>query len=804
MKFRRFIFAALAALIAAFPSFAAVPRYVEGEAIVMLRSAAPLVAANSLSADGVPAIAKNSAAPDLGAVVVQSFRPVKASPQDGAEAEAAGGAPRMRAANGLSSNDEETYPVAHLRSASGESTEDFIERLRDNPNVVSAMPNYIMTLSDNSSDEAGDEVEEVEIAEPNDPRYEEQWGLKKIGMPEVWAKTVGAASEEVVVAVIDTGIMYDHEDLADNMYSFDAETLGKIGSIDGVDAQEFVDSHGVWFSSDTSGLDGDADIDLGELNKRTNAPIPVGPGETLTVPWTEIVSENLDKSLVGDVEGHGTHVAGTIGAFTNNKKGVAGVAQNVKLMAVGVFSVIEDDGDYSHGSLTSDQLRAIDFIIAAKEKAKVNIRVANMSLGGWSDPNGGDISPYSEKIKQLSDAGIIVCIAAGNEGQDLDNPTGDEAGLLCTPTMFRYENTIAVGASDENDEWSSAADSNYSSSGKWVDIFAPGGDILSTCRTSWILNKGDETSSGDTYDSLGYISISGTSMASPHVAGVAALLCSLFPGRSEAEIRQIILDSADGSVLREGYSQHGLLDAYAAWRLAAGTPVTPQEPTAAGEGAVPLRPYIPTNGDPLPAELDGKVGTIDNGEKGFYLDYMAVRAAAETLVSDRYVDEVARFPVFTATAKDGELRSGAIAAVAFTLSGEVFGDGSTLDDVAICKIKPNGECLRYTQLTGEEAFDGAFEIFGSDGNSFSGTFDGEANYNIVLYIADNGPFDLDGNEGAIADPTAVVRYGALKPSAPAASGGGGGGGCSAGGGALALLGLPVVFCLMRKFRKKGD
>ena len=597
MKFRRFIFAALAAIIAASPSFAAVPRYVEGEAIVMLRSAAPLAAANSLSADDVPAIAKNSAAPDLGAVVVQSFRPVKASPQDGAEAEDAGGAPRMRAANGLSSNDEKTYPVAHLRSASGESTEDFIERLRDNPNVVSAMPNYIMTLSDNSSDEAGDVVEEVEIAEPNDPRYKEQWGLKKIGMPEVWAKAADAAFEEVVVAVIDTGIMYDHEDLKDNMFTFDAGTLDKIGSVDGVDAQKFVGSHGVWFSSDTSGLDGDADIDLGELNKRTNDPIPVGPGETLTVPWTEIVSENLDKSLVGDVEGHGTHVAGTIGAFTDNGVGVAGVAQNVKLMAVGVFSVIGDNGEeddedetveggesiseegytgeptvsYSSGSLTSDQLRAIDFIIAAKN-AGVNIRVANMSLGGWSDPNGGDISPYSEKIKQLSDAGIIVCIAAGNEGQDLDNPTGDEAGLLCTPTMFRYENTIAVGASDENDELSSAANSNYSSSGKWVDIFAPGGDILSTCRKTWILNEKSipaEYIWQDTYNSLGYTSISGTSMASPHVAGVAALLCSAFPDRSATEIKQAILDSANSSVLREGYSQYGRLDAYAAWKLCA-------------------------------------------------------------------------------------------------------------------------------------------------------------------------------------------------------------------------------------------
>lgn len=571
MKFRRFIFAALAALIAASPSFAAVPRYVEGEAIVMLRSAAPLAAANSLSADGVPAIAKNSAAPDLGAVVVQSFRPVKASPQDGAEAEDVGGAPRMRTANGLSSNNEETYPVAHLRSASGESTEDFIERLRDNPNVVSAMPNYIMTLSDNSSDEAGDEVEEVEIAEPNDPRYEEQWGLKKIGMPEVWAKTAGAASEEVVVAVIDTGIMYDHEDLKDNMFTFDAGTLDKIGSIDGVDAQKFVGSHGVWFSSNTSYLDGDADIDLDELKEYAYNPIPVGPGDTWTVPWVKIVSGNLDMRMVGDIDGHGTHVAGTIGAVTDNDIGVAGVAQNVKLMAVGVFSVMEDEGDYSYGSLTSDQLRAIDFIIAAKN-AGVNIRVANMSLGAWSDPDGEDVSPYSAKIKELSDAGIIVCIAAGNEGQDLDNPTGDEAGQICTPTMFRYENTIAVGASDENDEWSSEADSNYSSSGKWVDIFAPGENILSTCRKTWILNETtiqEEDIYQDTYDSLGYTSISGTSMASPHVAGVAALLCSAFPDRSATEIKQAILDGANGSVLREGYSQYGRLDAYAAWKLCA-------------------------------------------------------------------------------------------------------------------------------------------------------------------------------------------------------------------------------------------
>lgn len=545
-------------------------------------------AENSLSADGVPAIAKNSAAPDLGAVVVQSFRPVKASPQDGAEAEDAGGAPRMRAANGLSSNDEETYPVAHLRSASGESTEDFIERLRDNPNVVSAMPNYIMTLSDNSGT---DENSGAEAWRPNDQAYEAQWGMEKIGMPQVWKKVRDAeSSEEVVVAVIDTGIIYDHEDLKDNMFTFDAGTLNNIGSIDSVDAQEFVGSHGVWFHSDCSGLEEDSTLQ--EMENAALLPVPIGgpDGSTADADLDDILNNTEDARYVGDVEGHGTHVAGIIGAVTDNEIGVAGVAQNVKLMAVGVFSVFENGGEeddededeavegdesrneedypceptvsYISGALTSDQLRAIDFIIAAKN-AGVNIRVANMSLGGWSDPNGGEISPYSEKIKELSDAGIIVCIAAGNEKQNLDAPEGDYAGLLCTPTMFRYENTIAVGASDENDELSSAANSNYSFSGKWVDIFAPGGEILSTCRYKQI------TAAGNTWSDDGYTSISGTSMASPHVAGVAALLCSAFPDRSATEIKQAILDSANGSVLREGYSQYGRLDAYAAWKLCA-------------------------------------------------------------------------------------------------------------------------------------------------------------------------------------------------------------------------------------------
>ena len=95
---------------------------------------------------------------------------------------------------------------------------------------------------------------------------------------------------------------------------------------------------------------------------------------------------------------------------------------------------------------------------------------------------------------------------------------------------------------------------------------------MSTCRYEPI------TGDGNTWSEDGYTAISGTSMASPHVAGLAALLCSLFPERGAAEIKQMILDGADGAVLREGYSQYGLIDAYAAWKLAAGTPVSPELP----------------------------------------------------------------------------------------------------------------------------------------------------------------------------------------------------------------------------------
>lgn len=558
-----------AALLFAQPSLASPPRYAEGEAIVIYKTEARHVAARTFSAaDSAPDVGA-----ELGVELLQSYLPVKAG--DAAE-DAETNAAWTLAANVAETEEPEEYSVAHVRSANGESTERLVARLRENPNVVSAMPNYMTAFDSAQSSEY----------RPNDEYYDRMWGLERINMPRLWARTLGAASEEVVVAVIDSGIIYDHEDLKDNVYTFDDENvLGEIAeSIDGAGGtfktEDFIGSHGVWFHSKVEGTYGseyeaDKTGDFKPLE-----PVPIGPGPTKNIPLNDIINVTENSQFIGDIYGHGTHVAGTIGAVTDNGTGVAGIAGNVKILSVSIGSPMKVKGtnengqaDYSYNTCTfaSDQIRAVDFILAAKD-AGVNIRVANLSLGFWAPVSEDLYNPYRLKMKALSDAGIIVCIAAGNNGQNLDAPgfsaeeDVDHTGELHMPAMLGLENSIIVGASDPND---GCADfSNYSPSGRYTDIFAPGVSIVSTVRKTAI-QSGDGKDYHCMYDEdgLGYTDANGTSMASPHVAGVAALLCSLYPEKSAAEIKSMILGGADGSVLKEGYSAHGRLDAYAAWKL---------------------------------------------------------------------------------------------------------------------------------------------------------------------------------------------------------------------------------------------
>lgn len=719
------------------------PRYAEGEAIVVMRGGSGASAAAS---------AKNAAGQSLGLAegsVIQYFNPIKEDETP------------TSASSRAASAESETLTVVHMRAPEGMTTEEFIERLRAEPEVVSAMPNYIM---------------QAQSVTPDDEHWGEQWGPAAIRAPELWER--GKGSEEVVVAVIDSGIIYDHPDLANNMYTFDEATANAIISENPdmlTGEVPLAGSHGAWFHSEISLLG------LGT----PHTGVPIGPQPTMQgdedEQWYIDSGTMQEMSRIGDVEGHGTHVAGIIGAVGNNARGVAGINWNVRIMAVNVFS----SSIFGGRAETSDIIRGIDFVVAAK-RAGVNIRAANISLGGWFSPSEMEGSAYDYKIKELSDAGILVCMAAGNDGQDIDAPTdGMARGQRFYPAAFRYENTLSVGALMQRTDGTLAPDtpgnggqgySDYSTSGEWVDIFAPGTAIYSTCRTTYLLNR-------QTFHESGYISASGTSMAAPHVTGAAALIASLMPEKSASEIKQMILDGADGGTAREGFSRYGALDVYEAWKQGSfAEDVKPDVPDET-EGVVAMLADIEPTKDGLTGIFTDE--ELEEIEGMLYLNAEIADNAVENIRAGKDVKDIALFPVFTAQSE--ELSQTSLGAVAFEVGGDAFGDGAALADLAICKLFPDGTALEYKEA-GEEPADGTFTVTEADGGALTGPFDAGKNYIITLYIEDNGSYDLDKDTGSIVDPTAIVSF--KKPETH-----GGGGGCSAVSGAaalLALVGLPLI------------
>ena len=437
---------------------------------------------------------------------------------------------------------------------------------------------------------------------------------------------------------------------------------------------------------------------------------------------------------------------------------------------------------------TSDIIRGIDFILAAK-RAGANIRAVNMSLGMWASPLEMEGSAYDLKIKEMSDADILVCIAAGNDREDIDAPKNVSfKGMRPYPACFKYDNTLTVGALKEENGGllPDTSYTNYSTSGKWVDIFAPGTGVLSTCRTTELLSE--------VFDASGYLSTFGTSMAAPHVAGAAALLFSFDQSKSAGEVKKMLLDGADGKTAKEGYSAYGALDLNGAWEKGfGGTPVTP------------VSPDVDTSGDilsvlaELPADIsqlteifseDQLVGT----EEGLYLDFDIVGRAVSGL-GGREIEDISLFPVFRLS--DGAMTDGRLCAAAFELDGTDFCEGGSREDIAVCKIKPDGTMLEYQWAAGENEYvNGRYTILDEAGNIFHGRFDGAKKYTVVLFVADNGDFDLDNRAGVIVDPTAIVAF---KKDERKNSGGGG---CSAAGVGVSLLAV-LIFAIPAVLRRKG-
>lgn len=210
----------------------------------------------------------------------------------------------------------------------------------------------------------------------------------------------------------------------------------------------------------------------------------------------------------GAGDDHGTHVAGTIGASGGNGKGVAGVVWNVKLLSAKFLG--------SRGGTTANAIKAVDYFTDLKLRQGLNIVATNNSWGG-----GGFSQALYDAIARANSAGILFIAAAGNASSNND-------ATASYPANYNVANVISVASITNTGGLSSF--SNYGAT--QVDLGAPGSGIWSTVPVS---SKGKVVAS--------YASYNGTSMATPHVSGAAALYASKHPGSTAAQIKSAILSS---------------------------------------------------------------------------------------------------------------------------------------------------------------------------------------------------------------------------------------------------------------------
>lgn len=390
-----------------------------------------------------------------------------------------------------------------VRIDPGEDPEAVAAALRLRPDVEYAQPAYRMHTS----------------FVPNDQYYKElQWNLPLIDLERAW-DIQPAAGSNITVAVLDTGVSY-----ANATVRFHANA--------------FRDDSGVLYPS------------LGDLTLNFVLAPELGPGSRFVAPRDLIWNDNSPL----DLDGHGTHVSGTIGQLTNNSAGMAGVAFNVKIMPVKVIDSTWDDifGSPNQGT---DDVVARGIRYAADNGANI----INMSIGRPGDP-----APVIEDaMKYAVGKGVFIAVAAGNSFED-GNPKEVVADIAS-----RVQGAVSVAAVDPN-----KAHSHYSTTGSFVELSAPGGTDRGFGRNGYVWQQTYDFTVTDTFllppsayraprfDVLNYIGYVGTSMATPHVAGVAAMLMQQGikdPAAIEAALEKFATDLGDAG--RDNTFGYGLIEA---------------------------------------------------------------------------------------------------------------------------------------------------------------------------------------------------------------------------------------------------
>lgn len=298
----------------------------------------------------------------------------------------------------------------------------------------------------------------------NDPHIQNKWGLERTNAQRAWEITQG--SKDIIVAVIDTGIDKEHRDLEENLWANPGESgldeKGKDKASNGVDD----DKNG--FVDDVHG-------------------------------WNFVASNN---SLV-DNHGHGTHIAGIVGARGGNNFGISGVAPRVSLMVLKYY-----DPKASNSNNLKNTIEAIRYAV------KMKAHIINYS-GGGTDYSAEEFAA----VKEAEKAGILFVAAAGNEKSN-----SDESGKHYYPADYELSNIISVTAVNK-EETKVLASSNYGV--RTVDLAAPGENIYSTLPGN------------------GFGLMTGTSQATAFVTGVAALVMSHNRDFSSADVKKYILKTGD-------------------------------------------------------------------------------------------------------------------------------------------------------------------------------------------------------------------------------------------------------------------
>lgn len=357
------------------------------------------------------------------------------------------------------------------------------------------------------------------MAVPNDPYFPHQWHYPFIGLPQAWDITTG--DDDVIIAVIDSGVVTDHPDLASRML---------LDRRDRPVGYDFINDPNR--AADGDGIDSD--------------PYDVGSGD-----------------LPGAASSfHGTHVAGTIGAATNNAQGVAGVMWRGRILPIRVLG--------RGGGTSADIAEGIWYAAGLPNVSGTvpprGADIINLSLG---IPNS-DCVPYGpvdsatrSAIEGAIGAGAIVVVASGNDNCHWPDP------------MTTIDDVVAVGASDQ------VGRAPYSNFGSELDVVAPGGNVQADVDgDGWadgVLSAAADDS-GEDVEPI-YFFQQGTSMAAPHVAGVFGLMLSVNPRLEPADMTRLLAgthpDPAAGPITRDWGAPgrdhefgHGLIDASRAVRVA--------------------------------------------------------------------------------------------------------------------------------------------------------------------------------------------------------------------------------------------